>query len=254
MDVIFDIPRGRSFSIEVGFFDTVLEIKEKVQKYQSIPISKQTLILNGEVLQDEGDVWKYEILQNSHIKLLISKDPEDTKVHLNIKISMSNFPIEMDKDDTILNLKERIHQMELSDVPFPIPMNKLVLHLKGTQLRDNQFLRDFDVWNYNEIVVSFRETAAAATPTPTLTATTKLTVMVLSKCGKQKIAMEVNPCDNVGELKKELQKLDQFNLPQEGYFFIYKQSVMNDDKSFRWHKVAHGETIEIFNGSVTGGT
>jgi hypothetical protein len=42
MDVIFEPLRGRPFSIEVGFFDSVLEIKEKIQKYQAIPITKQT--------------------------------------------------------------------------------------------------------------------------------------------------------------------------------------------------------------------
>ncbi|KAL0423313.1 UNVERIFIED_CONTAM: hypothetical protein Sradi_0866100 [Sesamum radiatum] len=40
MDVIFQPSRGSPFYIEVGYFDTVLEIKEKIQKDQSIPISK----------------------------------------------------------------------------------------------------------------------------------------------------------------------------------------------------------------------
>lgn len=82
--------------------------------------------------------------------------------------------------------------------------------------------------------------------------------MVLPKSGTKKIPVEVNAGENVGELRKELQRLHQrlqsFHLPQDGYFFIYKQNVMDDDKSFRWHHVAHGDTIEIFNGSVTGGS
>ena len=85
----------------------------------------------------------------------------------------------------------------------------------------------------------------------------KLKVMVQPKFGNSKIPMEVNPTDNVGKLKKELQKLQKrlhFHLPLEGFFFIYDRDVMGEDRSFSWHGVAHGDTIEIFNGSVSGGS
>lgn len=108
--------------------------------------------------------------------------------------------------------------------------------------------------NNSEIEVVSAATSATAGSTGS---SKKLKVMVKPKCGSQKIPMEVNASDNVGELKKELQKLQQrlhFHLPQEGFFFIYDRDVMDEDRSFRWHGVAHGDTIEIFNGSVTGGS
>ncbi|XP_028189410.1 ubiquitin domain-containing protein 7SL RNA2-like isoform X2 [Glycine soja] len=196
MDVIFELQRGRSFSMEVGYFDTVLEIKEKVQKYQNIPVSKQTLILNGQVLHDNDDPWKVKILHNTCIQLQVTPEKEEnkelitsahTKIQLNVKITSKThlIPLEVDVNDTRLKL------------------------------------------------------------------------MVLPKSGTKKVPVEVNASDNVGELRKELQKLHQrvqFHLPQDGYFFIYKQNVMDDDRSFRWHHVAQGDTIEIFNGSVTGGS
>lgn len=49
MDVIFETSKGRQFTIEVGFFDTVLEMKEKIQKYKGFPIAQQTLVLNDQV-------------------------------------------------------------------------------------------------------------------------------------------------------------------------------------------------------------
>jgi hypothetical protein len=96
MDVIFEPQRGRPFSIEVGFFDTVLEIKEKIQKYHAIPISKQKLIFNGNVLQDNRNVEHCNILQSSHIQLIVSPEfdksateieslPLSKKIQLNIK-------------------------------------------------------------------------------------------------------------------------------------------------------------------------
>ncbi|KAM1347797.1 hypothetical protein ACFX2H_036684 [Malus domestica] len=115
MDVNFELRRGKYFTIEVGYFDTVLEIKEKVQKYQGIPISHQTLVFNGQVLNDKRDVAYCEIYNNSSIQLLIAfefdksmnnscnnneKAAEDKhkKIQLNVKTPTSKIhvPIEMD--------------------------------------------------------------------------------------------------------------------------------------------------------------
>lgn len=265
MDVIFEVQRGRPFSIEVGFFDTILEIKEKIQKYQGIPISKQTLIFNGHILPEDGDIWKCAIFQNSRIHLIVAasesdhhKQPiEDTKLHINIKTPSSKpyFPIEIDKNDTVLKLKEKTHDIDQNNVP----LNQLMLHAAGTELHDNQLIRDCDVLDKSEIEVSFKPPAGPAV-SPTMVGgggSKKLKFMVLPKSGTKKIPVEMNATDNVGELRKELQKMNQrlqFHLPQEGYFFIFKQNVMDDEKSFRWHHVCQGDTIEIFNGSVTGGS
>jgi len=259
MDVIFELQRGRSFSIEIGYFDTVQEIKEKIQKYHNIPVSQQTLILNGQFLKDNDDPWKVEILHNTSIQLQVSYDKDEkkdsinsplTQIQLNMKTGSKTHvvPLEVDVNETVSKLKEKIREIE----NVSVPVNRLVLHAAtGAELHDHQVLRDCDVSENSEIEVSFK---ASPTVSP---ASKKLKVMVLPKTGMKKVAVEVNASDNVGELRKELQKLSQrvqFHLPPEGYFFIYKQNVMDDDRSFRWHHVVHGDTIEIFSGSVTGGS
>ncbi|XVE51160.1 hypothetical protein DITRI_Ditri02bG0016900 [Diplodiscus trichospermus] len=269
MDVIFEPQRGRPFSIEIGFFDTVLEIKEKVQKYQGISVASQTLVFNGKVLEDEQDVEYCEILQNSRIQLIVTPEPNklqlnteqsssSKKIQLNINIpsSQASVPIEMDVNETISRLKEKIHEME------PFPVNRLVVQSSGAELQDHLSLRDCELTDNTEIDVNVKPsptgsgTGSASAAAATM-GSKRLKIMVLTKCGTKKIPVEVNASDNVGELRKELQKLHQrvhFHLPQEGYFFIYKQNVMDEDRSFRWHQVAQGDTIEIFNGSVTGGS
>lgn len=276
MDVIFEPQRGRPFSIEVGFFDTILEIKEKVKKYQGIPVSKQTLIFNGNVLKDDLNVEHTEILQNSHIQLMIAasesdKSPENSlslskKIQLNVKIPTykMHVPLEMEVNDTVGKLKEKIQEMEA------VPVNRLMIHSCGAELQDHRSLCECEISENSDIDVSFRPSPTAASPAAmaalspspgpgptTLLGSKKLKLLVLPKCGTKKIPVEMNASDNVGELRKELQKLQeklQFSLPQEGYFFIYKQNVMDDDRSFRWHHVGQGDTIEVFNGSVTGGS
>ncbi|KAL6282115.1 hypothetical protein ACE6H2_013044 [Prunus campanulata] len=287
MDVIFEPQRGRSFTIEVGYFDTVLEIKEKVQKYQGISVPHQTLVFNGQVLEDDKDVAYCEILNNSHIQLIVASESEkptttnnnnnvkvedsspSKKIQLNVKTPTSKMHVvvEMDINDTVTKLKENIQAMDQA-----VPIGRLVLQSLGNELQDHRSLRDCELSDNAEIEVSLRPSptaAAAAVASPVAmggpapggggvaVSRNKLKLMVLPKCGMKKIPVEMNPSDNVGELRKELQKLHQrvhFHLPQESYFFIYKQNVMEDDRSFRWHQVGQGDTIEIFNGSVTGGS
>jgi len=46
---------GSSFEIEVDHKDTVLELKQKIEKSQCIPVFNHTLIFHGTVLQDDFD-------------------------------------------------------------------------------------------------------------------------------------------------------------------------------------------------------
>lgn len=278
MDVFFQPTRGRPFSIEVGYFDTVLEIKEKIQKSQGIPISKQTLIFNGNVLHDELNVHSSEILDHSRIHLIVAVDPEkqnsttittpnnivktehelstspSKKIQLLVKMPTSKLGIalEMDVNDSIRRLKERIYEME------GVPIGRLIIHAGGVELQDHRTLLECELFDHSEIDVSIRPSSSTTSSgsSGNTSGSKKLKIMVLTKCGTRKIPVEVSPSDNVGQLRKELQKLNQnldLNLPQEGYFFIYKQNVMDDDRSFRWHHVTQGDTIEIFNGSISGG-
>ena len=63
-------------------------------------------------------------------------------------------PVEMDVNDTVLKLKEKIHDME--NFSMNNNNNNLVLHTAGggTELHDHQLLRDCDVSDNSEIDVS----------------------------------------------------------------------------------------------------
>lgn len=74
MDIVFQPTTGSPFSIEVGYFDTVLEMKEKIQKYKGIPVSKQTLCFNKGVLPDDLNIHNSNILDRSRIHLLLPDD------------------------------------------------------------------------------------------------------------------------------------------------------------------------------------
>ncbi|KAL6521384.1 hypothetical protein OROGR_017953 [Orobanche gracilis] len=259
MDVIFQPSRGNTFYIEVGYFDTVVEIKEKIQKAKGIPISKQTLIFNGKTLHDDLNIHNSDILDRSRIHLLLPADTTDHPTatntnepapHLSSKIQLLlNMPspskqliaLEMDSHETIQRLKEKINEME------GLPANRISVHASRAELQDQKSMHECELFDSSEINVAVRSRQSCGS------GTTKMRIAVVMRCGTVKISVEVNSSDNVGELRKKLEKM-KLDLPQEGYFFIYKQNVMDDDRSFRWHHVSQGDTIEIFSGSVSGGS
>lgn len=255
MDVIFEIPGVREFPIELWFFDTVLAMKERIQKYEGIPNAQQTLIFNGRAMEDDRDTEFYEVLNGSRIHLLVQSEPINNqepppKIQLTVKIPSSNrnFSVDVNLTDTVLQLKERVHEME------GIASSQFVLFMAGNEMQEQLSLAEYSISNHSEVSLILKSIATSSAGPPPVK---KLKVMVLAKCGTKKIPVEMNASDKVGELRKELQRLHQhhqFHLPQEGYFFIFKQNVMEDDRTFRWHDVRHGDTIEIFNGSVTGGS
>ncbi|XP_039024847.1 ubiquitin domain-containing protein 7SL RNA1-like [Hibiscus syriacus] len=259
MDVIFETQSGKAFSIEVDFFDTVLEIKGKVQKYEGTPVDNQTLIFNGQVLQNERDVEYCEILQYSRIQLRVapasdiknkqqrrSSSPlKEVQLNADTPLSESSFPFEIDDHDMALLIST---DAELRDI-------KVVLQSSGAELHGDMSPGDCMLTENDNVDVNIKKkvspTAAALTGAAMATrGSKKMKLWVLPMYGTKKIPVAMNANDNVGELRKELQKLQKklhFDLSEEGYFFIHKQNVMEDDRSFKWHQVVEGDTIEIFN-------
>ncbi|XP_068646296.1 uncharacterized protein [Aristolochia californica] len=156
MDIFFIISKDERFSIEVGYFDTVLAIKEKIQKYQGVPVACQTLIFNGQVMSDQRDTKFYEVLK--------SRAPRNHPSPCRFKIRLS--------------------------------------------------------WSANV------------------------------GCSNSRRSRLQRGCWGPG--RRTVHRHLLLHLPYDGYYVIYKQNVMEDDQTFRWHVVRQGDTVEIFNGRVTG--
>ncbi|XP_010456931.1 PREDICTED: uncharacterized protein LOC104738456 [Camelina sativa] len=75
MNFLVEILSGSSFEIEVDYKDTLLEVKQKIEKSQGIPVSKQTLIVDGVViLREDLNVQQCQILHDSLLQLDVSSD------------------------------------------------------------------------------------------------------------------------------------------------------------------------------------
>ncbi|KAM0937082.1 putative Ubiquitin-like domain-containing protein [Dioscorea sansibarensis] len=287
MDVIIEKRKdGNRFKMEIGFFDTVLEIKEKIHKYHGVPVPKQSLFIRGAAMADDRDTEHYELVEGSKIELVVvdqdeegkqesimggpdeavmvedddehhdgDNDDEGERKRITFKITISVpamrrwIAMDVEGGETVAQLKEMIGIEGLA-------AGRMALMVGGVEMQDPQrALRDYGVVGGTEVSVVVRSAAAAAAAAGSVGK--RITVMVLVKGVTKKIGVEVNVMESVRELRKELERLEGLQrlvLPAEGYFFIYRQEVMEEERSFRWHGVKNNDTIEVFNGSVTGGS
>ncbi|KAH7848768.1 hypothetical protein Vadar_007550 [Vaccinium darrowii] len=167
--------------------------------------------------------------------------------------------VEVNSNDTVRHLKELL----LNQMDGTVPINRLILKFNGHDLKGDGglLLHDYDISDGSEIEMGIRPSPATSSSTGSGNLSggsrRKMRVMVRSQCGSMKVPVEVRAGDNVGVLRNEVMKLVEsggFLVPADGFFFIYKQNVMDEDRSFRWHNVGPGDTIEVFNGSVSGGS
>ncbi|GMN25517.1 hypothetical protein TIFTF001_045956 [Ficus carica] len=149
MDVIFEPENGAPFTMVVDFYDTIKEIKLKIQHYYAIPAAEQIFTLNGRVLPDDGDTDSCEIYQNSRIAITIA----DKKVALRVKIPTPTphiTAIEMPEHHTVRNLKDKI--LESKPSLRSVTRAVLVLQCKGRELHEDRRLAECDVSGEDAVV------------------------------------------------------------------------------------------------------
>jgi hypothetical protein len=264
MDVTFATPRGREFTLEVWYFATVREVKEAVRAREGVPVGSQRLFLAGRELDDDArDAAHYGVLQGSRVLLLLPDDatpPSAAAAPAAVRVAISapaigrGVALDLRAPDTVARLKELLQDR----TDGALPAARTALFYGKAEMEDAKALADYDppADSMMEVCAVVRQppAAAAAAGGGNGARTNQQRIAVKVKFGARAVALEVGATDVVRDLRKEVERL---RLPVRdgggGYFFVYKQNVMDEDRTLRWHEVKNGDTIEIFNGTVTGG-
>nr|CAB3471196.1 unnamed protein product [Digitaria exilis] len=284
MDVTFATARGREFTVEVWYFATVREVKEAVEKAEGVPAGSQRLFLAGRELDDDArEAYHCGVLQGSRLLLLLPDDPAPpppsspatTPASVRVAVTAPAIgrcvAVELRATDTVARLKEILQDR----TDGALPAARSAVFYGKAEMEDGRALAEYDptpapdgMTMMMEVCVVVRHPPAAAAATgggngggarTMIQQQQQQRIAVEVKFGARAVAMEVGAMDVVRDLRKEVERL---RLPVHdggggggggGYFFVYKQNIMDEDRTLRWHEVKNGDTIEIFNGTVTGG-
>ncbi|TVU08573.1 hypothetical protein EJB05_41982, partial [Eragrostis curvula] len=258
MDVTFETARGRRFTVEVWFFATVREIKEAVHRREGIPVASQRLFLDGRELDDDArDTAHYSVVQGSRVLLLL---PDDDGPSSAVRVAVSapaigrSVALDMRASDTVARLKELLQDR----TDGALPAARTAVFFDKAEMEDGKTLAEYDPpVDGMDVCVVVRQPPGGGGGGGGRNQQQQQRMGVKVKCGARAVALEVGAMDAVRDLRREVERVaPHLHLPQRdggGYFFVYKQNVMEEERTLRWHEVKNGDTIEIFNGSVTGG-
>ncbi|KAK3131099.1 hypothetical protein QOZ80_6BG0502040 [Eleusine coracana subsp. coracana] len=257
MDVTFETVRGQRFTVEVWYFATVREMKEAVHRREGIPAASQRLFLDdGRELDDARDAEHYSILHGTRLLPLLPDDaaPSSSSSSSAVRVAVSapaigrSVALELRASDTVARLKELLQDR----TDGALPAARTAVFFDKAEMEDSKTLADYDPpLDGMDVCVVVRQVASNGGGNGGKSQQQKMVVKV--KLGTKAVALEVGAMDAVRDLRREVERAAPHLRDGGGYFFVYKQNVMEEERTLRWHEVKNGDTIEIFNGSVTGG-
>ncbi|XP_065863457.1 uncharacterized protein [Euphorbia lathyris] len=237
---------GREFPLQVGAEEAVVEIKRKIELLFGVPVSAQTLAVFGWELVDGLDMEDYPIISEAtKIDLTInpmsmSMSPLCTrKIQVTVKFSSWQINVEVNKNDTVRSLKEKIH------ILHGTPIKRMSLFYSGKELdEDFRNLNEYGINELSEIIVFIK--------TMSLISARNLSIVVqTSSCllNSARIPLEMKDSSTINDLTRLL--FSRKILPEDDYLFIHKQRIMRDNCSLGWHGVENGDYLYVFKGTVT---
>ncbi|KAF7056635.1 hypothetical protein CFC21_064022 [Triticum aestivum] len=278
MEVTFETTQGRRFIVEIWYFSTVRRIKECILKQEGIPVESQRLFFQGQELEDDRDTEHYPIVEGSHVLIVLPDESPAAAAVAAADGHAASAPgavvhvvasgpalgegrrvaLELDASCTVARLKEMLQER----TDGAVPAAKVSVFLEKAEMEDDKELAQFnpptDDGMKMEVCVVLRQpppSPACNNGNGVANCKVNKRMSVEVKWGAKTATLEVSDMDAVKELRAELgSAAPHLLLPNDGaYFFIYKQNVMEEERTLRWHDVKTGDTIEIFNGRVTGG-
>lgn len=240
--IIYVVTEEGEIPLEVDLMETVLVVKQKLQLLLRVPVARQTLSIYDIELVDGFEMEFYGINKNTRINLTIM--PSNNKFQIVVKLlTRDRIDLEVEAMDTVISLKDKIHNN------IGVPIRQLTLFYLGTELENHWRLSDYGIGLHSEILAILKPVPhSRVIPQPRRLS---LVVQTSSSLNSASIPLEMNECDTVSNVRELL--LEKNYLPRNDYFFIHKQRIMKDNQSLRSHGVKNGDSIQVFQGTVSKG-
>ncbi|XAR55401.1 hypothetical protein NMG60_11035462 [Bertholletia excelsa] len=244
------VTKACEFTIEVSLQETIIEIKQKLEQLLRVPVASQTLTVAGWELVDGLDLEDYPIVVEGTKIDLIMKCVQpcldhSNKIRITVKFSSRKINMEVDNNETVRSLKEKIHIIDGTSI------KRMALYFSGIELEEDfRNLSEYGIREFSEIIVFLKNMSRLVADPPSR----RLSLVVQtssSLLNAARIPVEMEDSNTVNELRQLL--LSRKMLPMDDYIFIHKQRIMRDNCSLRWHGVENADCLYVFKGTVSRG-
>ena len=134
-----DLEAGKTITVRATAWDKIIDVKTQIQDKERIPIEKQWLVFEGELLNNDSRVSEYSIRKESTLTLL-SAPPSFPRLYVHTILGHTTISI-FSSHKTIKDLKALIQKKQ------GIPHKEQRLMFGGLQLEDDKVLDDCNIKN-----------------------------------------------------------------------------------------------------------
>jgi ubiquitin C len=223
MKIFVQIIKGKNITLDVEPSDYILNIKEKIQEKEDIPIGEQKLFFNGILLEDHKALSYYYVKKESTLHLImISLDFRN--IIFVKKVDGSVFTLIVELSDTIKSIKEKIEEKE------GIPQNLQKLFYNGRPLvKYNTTLANNYIQNLSTIHLEI--------------ITTKQKIIYIKALDGNSITIDIKPSDTIFNIKEKIYEKRGISPNEQDLFFNRIQ--LEDAKTLSDYNIHNLSTVNL---------
>mmetsp|Transcript_73040 Transcript_73040/g.171274 ORF Transcript_73040/g.171274 Transcript_73040/m.171274 type:complete len:760 (+) Transcript_73040:54-2333(+) len=145
------ISTDQAFQLSVAPSDTILDVKEQIQKATEVPADRQRLVFAGKQMSDSSTIQECKIESGStvHVVSKTASTPKPYKITVKV-LSGQSFELDVGPADSILDVKEEIQKL----TGFAADKQRLVF--AGKQLSDTSTVQECKIEDGNTLHLVMR--------------------------------------------------------------------------------------------------
>ena len=202
--------------IKAQFSDTILFIKQEIQKKENFPIEKYCVVFKGKELDDNKIINDYNIPKNSTLELALK-----ISIQLNIKIFGGKISIlQVYTSEKICDIKQKVINIEKINTS-----EQLRLFYGNNQLEENKTLAEYNIQKETNLDLK------------------KIILIYIKGLNGNNIIINAQETDTISKIKQKLK--DKENISPDKYSVIYNEKELNDFKTLKDYKIRKESTLKL---------